>query len=92
MAVNSFLVQLQELGFLVHWESLLSTHKEEIGMLEDFIVAIHDLNTLKFKVHLIAFHFDRYLIMPSWSMGKNPIDHWRLFLHKLGGGSGFLEL
>ena len=39
-----------EVGFLAHWESLLSTHGDEIGMLEDFIVAIHDLNNLKFKV------------------------------------------
>ena len=46
-----FFIQLQELGFLVHWESLLSTHGDEIGMLEDFIIAIHDLSSLKFKVH-----------------------------------------
>ncbi len=45
-----FLSQIQEIGFLVHWESLLSTHSDETGMLEDFIVAIHDINTLKFKV------------------------------------------
>ena len=45
-----YLTQLQELGFLIHWESLLSTHGDEMGMLEDFIVAIHDLNQLKFKV------------------------------------------
>lgn len=47
-----FLTQIQELGFLIHWESLLSTAGDEIGMLEDFIVAIHDLNALKFKVNL----------------------------------------
>ena len=45
-----YLTQLQELGFLIHWESLLSTHGDENGMLEDFIVAIYDLNQLKFKV------------------------------------------
>ena len=50
VAVSSFLTQLTEVGFLVHWESLLSTHGDEIGMLEDFIVAIHDLNNMKFKV------------------------------------------
>ncbi len=50
IAVSSFLAQLMQVGYLVHWESLLSTHKEEIGMLEDFIVAIHDLNRLVFKV------------------------------------------
>jgi inositol polyphosphate-4-phosphatase len=46
---KQFLTQLQELGFLIHWESLLSTQGDEIGMLEDFIVGIHDLNALKFK-------------------------------------------
>lgn len=45
-----FLNQLLEIGFLIHWESLLSTQGDENGMLEDFIVAIHDLNTLKFKL------------------------------------------
>ena len=50
MGVTSFMQQLREPGFLVHWESLLSTHGDEIGMLEDFIVAIHDLNMLRFKV------------------------------------------
>lgn len=45
-----YLTQLEELGFLIHWESLLSTHGDEIGMLEDFIVAIYDLNQLKFRV------------------------------------------
>ena len=49
-AVGWFLTQLQEVGFLVHWESLLSTYGDEIGMLEDFIIAIHDLNHLRFKV------------------------------------------
>ena len=49
-----FLTQLQEIGFLVHWESLLSTHGDENGMLEDFIVAIHDINTLKFKVGVVS--------------------------------------
>lgn len=45
-----FLEQLMEVGFLVHWESLLSTIGDEAGMLEDFITAIHDANTLLFKV------------------------------------------
>ena len=45
-----FLTQIQEIGFLIHWESLLSTQGDEMGMLEDFITAIHDLNSLKFKV------------------------------------------
>lgn len=50
VGVASFMQQLLQLGYLVHWESLLSTHGDEIGMLEDFIVAIHDLNMMAFKV------------------------------------------
>ena len=45
-----FVAQLVEVGFLCHWESLLSTIGGEYGMLEDFIVAIHDLNNVKLKV------------------------------------------
>lgn len=47
---KQFLTQIQELGFLIHWESLLSTQGDELGMLDDFIIAISDLNSLKFKV------------------------------------------
>ena len=43
-----------QVGFLLHWESLLSTHGDEQGMLEDFIVAIADINQLTFKVHVIT--------------------------------------
>lgn len=46
----SFMAQLVDVGFLMHWESLLSTMGDELGMLDDFIVAIHDLNNVKFKV------------------------------------------
>ena len=49
IGTKHFFKQLLDLGFLIHWESLLSTHSDEMGMLEDFIVAVHDLNTLKFK-------------------------------------------
>lgn len=52
MATPPFLDQLLEVGFLVHWESLLSTLGDEAGMLEDFIVAIRDANNLLFKMVL----------------------------------------
>ena len=45
-----FVAQLVEVGFLCHWESLLSTMGGEMGMLEDFMVAVHDLNNVKLKV------------------------------------------
>ncbi len=50
MACSLFLEQLLEVGFMVHWESLLSTIGDEAGMLEDFIISIHDANNLFFKV------------------------------------------
>ena len=49
-----FVKQISSIGFLIYWESLLSTQGDEIGMLEDFIVAIHDVNTLQFKVTLLC--------------------------------------
>lgn len=52
MGNQTFPEQLLEVGFLVHWESLLSTIGDEAGMLEDFIVAIHDANNLLFKMVL----------------------------------------
>ena len=51
-----FVAQLAEIGFLCHWESLLSTTGEEIGMLEDFIVAVHDINNIKLRVWLPNLH------------------------------------
>lgn len=48
-----FLDQLLEVGFLVHWESLLSTIGDETGMLDDFFIAIHDANNLLFKVGVV---------------------------------------
>ena len=47
---NAFLIQLQDIGFLVHWESLLSTYGDEIGMLEDFIVVMQNMNMLSIKI------------------------------------------
>ena len=40
----SFMAQLHNLGFLVHWESLISTCGEENAMLEDIEVAKLDVN------------------------------------------------
>ena len=39
-----------EVGFLVHWESLLSTIGDEAGMLDDFMTAIYDANNMHFQV------------------------------------------
>ena len=55
MATLSWYVMMcgLQVGFLLHWESLLSTHGDEQGMLEDFIVAVGDINQLTFKVPII---------------------------------------
>eukprot|EP00118_Oscarella_pearsei_P021679 m.244935 g.244935 ORF g.244935 m.244935 type:complete len:1030 (+) comp40249_c0_seq38:37-3126(+) len=46
---SHFLRQISQLGFLAHWESLLSTYGDEMGMLEDLSVAVEELNkTLTF--------------------------------------------
>jgi len=50
MTNSMFLDQLMEVGFLVQWESLLSTIGDEAGMLEDFMTAIYDANNLHFQV------------------------------------------
>ncbi|CAI8032215.1 Type II inositol 3,4-bisphosphate 4-phosphatase [Geodia barretti] len=69
-AVPSFLTQLHKVGFLLHWESLLSTHGDEQGMLEDFIVAIADINQLTFKVHVTTNAPDVGIIsLLSWAGG-----------------------
>eukprot|EP00051_Salpingoeca_urceolata_P018731 m.265874 g.265874 ORF g.265874 m.265874 type:complete len:1155 (-) comp19266_c3_seq1:47-3511(-) len=46
----TFWLQMQHLGFLAQMESLLSTHADEMSMMEDFLTGIEDLNrvTLKF--------------------------------------------
>ena len=45
-----FLPQLAHLGFLVHFESLLSTYKAEMGMLADADAAISLLSNFSFKL------------------------------------------
>lgn len=44
----SFLAQLHAIGFLCHWESLISTCGEELGMLEDFEICRVDVNQFLF--------------------------------------------
>ena len=63
-----------QVGFLLHWESLLSTHGDEQGMLEDFIVAIADINQLTFKVDItqnLCCHFTFSLSL-SLSLASSP--------------------
>ena len=40
----SFMAQLHNIGFLLHWESLISTSGEENSMLEDIEVTKYDIN------------------------------------------------
>ncbi|XP_015764638.1 PREDICTED: type I inositol 3,4-bisphosphate 4-phosphatase-like [Acropora digitifera] len=44
-----YLKQLAQIGFLAHFESLLTTNGDEMGMLEDACVGIASLTCVKFK-------------------------------------------
>eukprot|EP00731_Ephydatia_muelleri_P018947 Em0011g987a len=47
-----FLRQLKEVGFLVHFESILSATDGESGVLEDMCVAVAELSTIKFQLRI----------------------------------------
>jgi len=47
---KQFLNQLVHCGLLVHFESLLSTYGDEMGMIEDMTVGVQDLKDVKLKI------------------------------------------
>ena len=51
---ETFCKQLVHVGILMEFESLLSCHGDEIGMIEDMAVAVADLSHVSFKIELAA--------------------------------------
>lgn len=45
-----FLTYVRKVGLLAQFEGLLSCHGDEMGMLEDMIVAVDDINAVNFKI------------------------------------------
>lgn len=46
---EEFLKQIQEVGIFCQFEGLLSCHGDEMGMIEDFCVAVDDLKFVRFQ-------------------------------------------
>ena len=47
---KAFWMQLESVGFLAHFESLLSTVSEDQGILEDFSVAVESLSFVRIQI------------------------------------------
>ncbi|XP_041455861.1 inositol polyphosphate-4-phosphatase type I A-like isoform X1 [Lytechinus variegatus] len=62
---RGYLKQLCKLGFLAHFESLLSTYGDEMGMLEDMSASIKDLQGVTFKLIASKSEDDKPLISGS---------------------------
>ena len=50
MTDETFLQQLSQLGILMEFESLLSCHSDELGMIEDMVVGVQDLSHVVFRI------------------------------------------
>lgn len=47
---GTFLSQIARIGIIASFEGLLSCHGDEMGMLEDMVIAVNDLNNVKFRI------------------------------------------